>query len=91
MPATPAPQLAAVQYPVLNNLLQTDRLNRGMLSRRPSNGMSPHLLMGKYHGVLGYGTPSHRIHNLRPELHHPVHGGAHHQLCPVGLEVHSKR
>jgi len=46
-PATPAPQLAAVQYPVLNNLIQSDRLNRGMLSRRPDNGMSPHVLMGK--------------------------------------------
>jgi len=42
IPALPAPQPAAVQYPVI----QTDRLNRGMLSLRPSRGVSPHLLMG---------------------------------------------
>ena len=46
-PATPAPQLAAVQYPVLNNLLQTDRLKRDMLSRSPDNGMPALVLIGK--------------------------------------------
>merc|ERR1712002_1244984 len=41
-PSTSAPQLAAVHIPGV----QIDRLNRGMLSSRPSKGVSPHLLMG---------------------------------------------
>merc|ERR1711892_345059 len=46
IPAIPAPLSAAVQIPVLDTVIQTDRLNSGMLSIRPSKGMSPHLLMG---------------------------------------------
>jgi len=46
IPAVFLPQLAAVQDPVLDTLIQTDRLNRGMLSIRPTKGMSPHVLMG---------------------------------------------
>ena len=47
IPALPPPLPAAVQIPVLDTVIQTDRLNRGMLSIRPTKGMSPHLLMGK--------------------------------------------
>merc|ERR1711892_859134 len=46
IPAMPAPLPAAVLIAVLDTAIQTDRLNRGMLSIRPSKGMSPHLLMG---------------------------------------------
>jgi len=46
IPAIPAPLPAAVQLAVLDTVIQTDRLNRGMLSIRPSKGMSPHILMG---------------------------------------------
>merc|ERR1711892_256153 len=46
IPAIPAPLPAAVQLAVLDTVIQTDRLNRGMLSIRPTKGMSPHLLMG---------------------------------------------
>lgn len=37
------PQLAAVQ---VETVVQTERLNRGMLSSRPSKAVSPHLVMG---------------------------------------------
>ena len=47
IPALPAPLPAAVQIAVMDTVIQTERLNRGMLSIRPSKGMSPHLLMGK--------------------------------------------
>merc|ERR1711892_567340 len=46
IPAVQAPLPAAVQITVLDTVIQTDRFNRGMLSIRPSKGMSPHLLMG---------------------------------------------
>jgi len=37
------PQLAAVQ---VERVVQTERLNRGMLSSRPSKAVSPHVVMG---------------------------------------------
>merc|ERR1711892_81450 len=46
IPALSPPLPAAVQLAVLDTVIQTDRLNRGMLSIRPTKGMSPHLLMG---------------------------------------------
>jgi len=40
------PKLAAIHIPVKESNLQSGRLNRGMLSIRPTKRMSPHLLMG---------------------------------------------
>jgi hypothetical protein len=39
--------LAAIYSPVREAAVQMDRLNRGMLSIRPSKGVSPHMVMGK--------------------------------------------
>ena len=48
MPVQDEPQLAAIYSPDLKEEnVQTGRLNRGMLSIRPSKGVSPHIVMGK--------------------------------------------
>ena len=41
------PKLAAVQIPVKESGIRMYRLNRGMLSVRPSKSISPHVLMGE--------------------------------------------
>ena len=47
IPTIVEPKLAAIYSPVREAAVQTDRLNRGMLSIRPSKGVSPHIIMGK--------------------------------------------
>ena len=56
IPAIVKPQIAAVQSPVP----QMERLNRGMLSMRPSKAVSPHVLMGES------GSTSHYPHISSP-------------------------
>ena len=41
------PQLAAVASQAVQGGVQHERLNRGLLSVRPSQGVSPHVVMGK--------------------------------------------
>lgn len=40
------PQLAAVSSQAVQGGVQDERLNRGLLSVRPSQGISPHVVMG---------------------------------------------
>jgi len=47
------PQLAAVQA---ETVVQTERLNRGMLSSRPSKAVSPHVVMGISCIILSLGV-----------------------------------
>ena len=46
-PELVVPQLAAVASHAVQAGVQHERLNRGLLSVRPSQGISPHVVMGK--------------------------------------------
>ena len=47
IPVLAEPKLAAIHVSVKETNIQSGRLNRGMLSIRPTKSLSPHLLMGK--------------------------------------------
>ena len=47
VPIIAEPKLADIYSPLSKEGVETDRLNRGMLSIRPAKGVSPHFLMGK--------------------------------------------
>ena len=58
-PTRVKPKLAAVQSAVKEIGIQMDRLNRGMLSMRPSKSISPHVLMGESTNHIQYNSSPH--------------------------------